>query len=76
MLWPDLTVGSGRCAGPGTPHATTLCASLLNPRGPEDATRRALPGRGNVKPICRGLGAERIDKAIVRNAISQLGTAR
>ena len=26
--------------------------------------------------ICRGLGAERIDKAIVRNAISQLGTAR
>jgi DNA transposition AAA+ family ATPase len=26
--------------------------------------------------ICRGLGAERIDKAIARNAISQLGTAR
>jgi hypothetical protein len=26
--------------------------------------------------ICRGHGAERIDKAIARNAISQLGTAR
>jgi hypothetical protein len=26
--------------------------------------------------ICRGLGAERIDKAVARNASSQLGTAR